>query len=349
MRKRDFRSLWIARINAAARREGLSYSRLIDGLKKSGVNLNRKVLADLAVSESGRLRLAPRGREGPTRIPGNDPRRFVAFSASSSAPKMTSARMCAGVFILLPCGGKRVCTKRKASVSFFRGDALIVSRFCTLSALVAGLAGCSAVVTPSQTQLAGFAQRDVRAGAEILSTQSYCLTNTCLYVANAASLEAFPLDANPNAPPVQKIKGKQTGLDLAWGVATDAAHTLYAVNLQSSTITTYAAGSSGDVAPTTTIGGSNTGLVNPGGIAVDKRGEIYASNPTLNTITVYAPGSNGNVAPIRTIAGAKTGLGYPQGIAFDAKDYLYVANANPPGSITISHRESGATRNLRGP
>jgi large subunit ribosomal protein L20 len=51
VRKRDFRSLWISRINAAARREGLSYSRLIDGLRKSGVTLNRKALADLAVSD----------------------------------------------------------------------------------------------------------------------------------------------------------------------------------------------------------------------------------------------------------------------------------------------------------
>ncbi len=52
VRKRDFRSLWISRINAAARREGLSYSRLIDGLKKSGITLNRKALADLAVSDA---------------------------------------------------------------------------------------------------------------------------------------------------------------------------------------------------------------------------------------------------------------------------------------------------------
>lgn len=51
VRKRDFRSLWISRINAAARREGMSYSRLIDGLKKSGVSLNRKALADLAVTD----------------------------------------------------------------------------------------------------------------------------------------------------------------------------------------------------------------------------------------------------------------------------------------------------------
>lgn len=51
VRKRDFRSLWIARINAAARREGLSYSKLMAGLKKSGVMVNRKALADLAVHE----------------------------------------------------------------------------------------------------------------------------------------------------------------------------------------------------------------------------------------------------------------------------------------------------------
>ena len=51
VRKRDFRALWIARINAAARREGLTYSRLIAGLKKSGVIVNRKALADLAVHD----------------------------------------------------------------------------------------------------------------------------------------------------------------------------------------------------------------------------------------------------------------------------------------------------------
>ena len=50
-RKRDFRRLWIARINAAARTHNLSYSRLIDGLKKSGVQMNRKVLADLAIND----------------------------------------------------------------------------------------------------------------------------------------------------------------------------------------------------------------------------------------------------------------------------------------------------------
>jgi large subunit ribosomal protein L20 len=52
VRKRDFRSLWISRINAAARKEGLSYSVFMNGLKKSGITLNRKTLAELAVSDA---------------------------------------------------------------------------------------------------------------------------------------------------------------------------------------------------------------------------------------------------------------------------------------------------------
>ena len=51
-RKRDFRQLWIARINAAARVNGLSYSKFMHGLKVAGIDLNRKVLADIAVSDA---------------------------------------------------------------------------------------------------------------------------------------------------------------------------------------------------------------------------------------------------------------------------------------------------------
>ena len=50
-RKRDFRSLWIARINAAARQNGLSYSKLMGGLHKAGIELDRKVLADMAARD----------------------------------------------------------------------------------------------------------------------------------------------------------------------------------------------------------------------------------------------------------------------------------------------------------
>ena len=50
-RKRDFRKLWIARINAAARMNDMSYSKLIGGLKKAGVEINRKMLSEMAISD----------------------------------------------------------------------------------------------------------------------------------------------------------------------------------------------------------------------------------------------------------------------------------------------------------
>lgn len=55
-KKREFRSLWIVRIGAACREAGISYSRFMDGLKKSGIELNRKILADLALNDAGRFR-----------------------------------------------------------------------------------------------------------------------------------------------------------------------------------------------------------------------------------------------------------------------------------------------------
>ncbi|MFC4737514.1 50S ribosomal protein L20 [Bacillus daqingensis] len=50
-KKRDFRQLWITRINAAARMNGLSYSRLMHGLKTAGIDMNRKMLADIAIND----------------------------------------------------------------------------------------------------------------------------------------------------------------------------------------------------------------------------------------------------------------------------------------------------------
>ena len=51
LRKREFRRLWITRINAAARMNGISYSRLMDGLNKAGVTLNRKMISELAIND----------------------------------------------------------------------------------------------------------------------------------------------------------------------------------------------------------------------------------------------------------------------------------------------------------
>src|SRR3989304_2254113 len=63
-KKRSFRSLWIARINAAIRLHGLSYSVFISGLKKAGINLDRKVLADIAVNDpAGFARIAQTVKE----------------------------------------------------------------------------------------------------------------------------------------------------------------------------------------------------------------------------------------------------------------------------------------------
>lgn len=51
LRRRDMRRMWIVRINAAARMEGISYSRFMNGLKLCGINLNRKILADMAIND----------------------------------------------------------------------------------------------------------------------------------------------------------------------------------------------------------------------------------------------------------------------------------------------------------
>ncbi len=56
-KKREFRKLWIARINAAARMNGISYSKFMNALKKAGITLNRKVLADMAVNDAEGFRM----------------------------------------------------------------------------------------------------------------------------------------------------------------------------------------------------------------------------------------------------------------------------------------------------
>ena len=64
-RKREFRRLWIIRINAAARKEGMSYSQFMHGLQEAGVEVNRKVLADIAVKDpEGFRRFVELAREG---------------------------------------------------------------------------------------------------------------------------------------------------------------------------------------------------------------------------------------------------------------------------------------------
>lgn len=63
-RKRDFRRLWIQRINAATREHGLSYSKFINGMSKAGIEVNRKVLAELAVHEKDAFKQLVKAAEG---------------------------------------------------------------------------------------------------------------------------------------------------------------------------------------------------------------------------------------------------------------------------------------------
>ena len=63
-KKREIRALWITRINAAAHLNGMSYSRFMNGLKKAEIELDRKVLADMAVNDPDRVRLARREGQG---------------------------------------------------------------------------------------------------------------------------------------------------------------------------------------------------------------------------------------------------------------------------------------------
>ena len=69
-KKREFRSLWIVRINAACRTAGISYSKFMDGLKKSGIDLNRKILAEIAATdEVGFRALVDRSRSAASATP----------------------------------------------------------------------------------------------------------------------------------------------------------------------------------------------------------------------------------------------------------------------------------------
>lgn len=64
-KKRDFRRLWVVRINAAARENGLTYNQMISGLKKAGVEIDRKILADLAINDTAAFaRLAETAKSG---------------------------------------------------------------------------------------------------------------------------------------------------------------------------------------------------------------------------------------------------------------------------------------------
>ena len=84
-RKRQMRELWIVRINAAARQNGLTYGQFIDGLKKADIEIDRKILADLAVRDSAHLRSHRRARQ----------ERIASISRASASATQPSERLSA--------------------------------------------------------------------------------------------------------------------------------------------------------------------------------------------------------------------------------------------------------------
>jgi hypothetical protein len=144
-------------------------------------------------------------------------------------------------------------------------------------------------------------------------------SNNVLYVANktAKTIDIFPAGSNMMEA---QIGGSNTGLVAPSTIAVDASLNVYVFDLQTATLSEFAAGAHGNVAPIRTISGSNTGL-NGGngfsfGLAVSKAsGEIFVSNPGTNAILGFAATASGNVAPIQTIAGSATGLADPLGLA----------------------------------
>jgi len=91
-KKREFRKLWIVRINAASRANGLSYNRLIDGLRRAGLDLNRKILADIAVHDTeGFAAIVEVAKEGLEMEPVERPAEPVSKPVPKPAPKAKPA------------------------------------------------------------------------------------------------------------------------------------------------------------------------------------------------------------------------------------------------------------------
>jgi len=174
-------------------------------------------------------------------------------------------------------------------------------------------------------------------------------------VAATPGVLLFPLTASGNVAPSAAITGTSTALDFPTSSAFDASGNIYVTNLDSNSVTVYAAGASGDIAPISTISGTNTGLNQPEGVALDAKGNIYVANfgPGGGSVTIYSAGASGDVAPLSTISGSSTNLGSPFGIAIDAEGKIYVANVNGVGVTVYPAGANGnvnpvATLSLKG-
>jgi hypothetical protein len=231
-----------------------------------------------------------------------------------------------------------------------------------LTAAAFMLTACRGAVAPSSPSTASMMRPAAAAPA---AHRAYLPACPCVYVANLTGgsssvgiITIYPLSANGNySPGTNIITGPATGLANPGDIRVDASGKIYVANIGNSSITTYAAGSSGNATPVQIIAGTNTGLNGPAGITVDPSGNIFAANGPSASITVFAPSANGNAAPIRTISGGNTGLSNPKGIAV-AAGKLYVANvgnssvtvynATANGNVTPLQVLSGASTGITG-
>jgi hypothetical protein len=208
-----------------------------------------------------------------------------------------------------------------------------------------GLTACQGTSSPA----AGIPISQSAASRTGAVSRSYTPPCPCLYVANnlasasLGSITIYPLSANGNySPGSNVIAGSSTNLDHPFDVAVGRNGKIYVANPSNSSITVYAADSSGNATPLQTIIGSSTGLNGTSGIAVSDNGDIYATNGLYGgtaSVTVFSPTANGNATPIRTIAGSNTGLVAPLGIAV-SYNKIFVGNRSSiyytiPGSVTV--------------
>ncbi len=93
-KKRDFRKLWITRINAACREEGISYSRFIEGLNKAGVEVNRKMLSEIAINDkeafANLVKVAKDGKAGKIKVTDKIVKNEVTINSSTSSKKTST-------------------------------------------------------------------------------------------------------------------------------------------------------------------------------------------------------------------------------------------------------------------
>lgn len=162
-----------------------------------------------------------------------------------------------------------------------------------------------------------------------------------------SSVQVYAAGSSGVVTSIATIRGSNTNLFSAQGIALDKNENIWISGYDSltqlGTITSYPAGSNGNVTPTVTISGSSTGLNLAYALGLDNAGNLYVANYTgslgeAGSVAIFAPASDGDVAPTAVIV-SDAALNGPTGIALDSSGNVYVANSaggpNQLGSVTV--------------